>query len=79
MSNRPFLLLMLGALMMSGAVLNSHAASRTAPSTPPLVEAPSLSCLEIVCHSQAECDTGTTPCGVCVIPKGASSGSCVRR
>lgn len=78
MSNRPFLLLMLGALMMSGAVLNSHAASRTA-STPPLVEPASLSCLEIVCHSQAECDTGTTPCGVCVIPKGASSGSCVRR
>jgi hypothetical protein len=88
MSNRPFLLMVFGALFMSGAVLNSHAASgaQTSTARPAIEDAaepattteaapPSLTC-ELLCHSTAECSAGTTPCGVCVIPPGSFFGHC---
>jgi hypothetical protein len=80
-----------GALMMSGAVLNSHAASSAqAPAARAAIEesadpatpestSPSLSCSEILCHSNAECSAGTTPCGVCSIPPGSFFGHCVKK
>lgn len=88
MSNKSLVLtFMFGALVMSGAVLNSHAASPPAP-TPRTAMADSiaeaaaaptelaLSCEEQICHSTAECNAGTTSCGVCVIPPGSFFGHC---
>ena len=80
---------MFGALLVSGAVLNSHAASTPpAPIAPTMVthtvadsvvstseNGPALSCNQI-CHSTVDCITGTTSCGVCIIPPGSFFGHC---
>jgi hypothetical protein len=80
---------MFGALLVAGAVLNSHAASTApAPVAPTMVthavadnvvsiseKGLPLSCNQI-CHSTVDCITGTTSCGVCIIPPGSFFGHC---
>ena len=93
MSKRPLLWTLLGALIMSVAVLNSHAASTTRlPTSSTSVEltadpaiftsgtSAKLSCGEVLCHANSvECSSGTIPCGGCVIPPGSFFGHCANR
>ena len=75
MSKRSLVLAFLfGALLTSGAVMTSRAAS----ANPETTEQPAgQSCSETICHTTIDCSLGTTSCGVCVIPDGAFFGHCV--